>query len=103
MMTTSTLRQVLNYFEEATGPLSLSTIAYELNVSTAQVESMIQYWIRKGRIHQSAMPDNCGSCGSSGDCVFVMDMPVTYELTSHENVIPLQEIGLPCGTNCGCS
>lgn len=79
-MATSTLRQVLNVFEEASGPLSLSNVAHQLDVSQGHLESMIQYWVRKGRIRETAAGKECGNCGLKGECPFVMEMPRSYEL-----------------------
>lgn len=107
-MPTSTLRQVLTVFEEADGPLSLSNVAHQLDVSQAHLEGMLQYWVRKGRIRETAAGKECGSCGIKGDCPFVMEMPRSYELAPAGGVIPLTEVGSCCGGGktsggCGCS
>ncbi len=85
-MAVSTLRQVLNYFEDAERPLSLSLIARELQVPKAQVESMVQYWVRKGRIREvvdGGGCTDCASCGVTGTCPFVMEMPRSFEVIKH--------------------
>jgi hypothetical protein len=104
-MTTSTLRQVLTIFEQADGALSLAHIARELEISTARLEGMLQYWVRKGRIREVVdLSSGCPSCGVSGECPFVMEMPRSYELTSDDDgVIPVEKIGMGCGPGCGCS
>jgi hypothetical protein len=106
-MATSTLRQVLNVFEEASGPLSLSNVAHQLDVSQGHLESMIQYWVRKGRIRETAAGKECGSCGLNGECPFVMEMPRSYELAPAGEVIPLTAVGTSCcggstASSCGC-
>jgi hypothetical protein len=98
-MPVSTLRQVLNAFEQADGPLSLTAVARELNVSQAHLENMIQYWVRKGRIREAAVAGECGSCGIKGECPFVVKMPRSYELAPAGEVIPLHDVGLPCRRN----
>jgi hypothetical protein len=101
-MTTSTLTQVLTIFEQADGPLSLANIAHRLDISQARLEGMIQYWVRKGRIRETAAGKECGSCGIKGECPFVMEMPRSYELATPDDVIPLDSVGL-CSGGCGCS
>lgn len=98
-MTQSKLRQVLGTFEAAREPLSLSQIAHELDLSVAQLEGMIQYWVRKGKIRQSVALTECGSCGhGSGDCPFILDLPRQYELATENDppVIPLSTIPITC-------
>lgn len=102
-MSASTLSQVLHIFEQAEGALSLAAIARHLDVSQAQLDSMIQYWIRKGRIRAAATEEKCGSCGIKGDCPFVMTMPRSYELVPTDGIIPLHDIGPSCDRGCGCS
>jgi hypothetical protein len=96
-MTQSTLRQVLTMFETAVAPLSLPQMAHELGVSPEQLEGMIQYWVRKGKIRESAAATECGSCGSKNGCAFVMEMPRTFELASSAKAIPLPMMGVTCG------
>jgi hypothetical protein len=104
-MTTSTLRQVLTIFEQADGALSMAHIARELGISTAQLEGMLQYWVRKGRIREVVdSPSGCSSCGVKGECPFVMALPRSYELAADDDgVIPVEKIGMGCGPGCGCS
>lgn len=96
-MQPSKLKQVLIAFETANGSLALPQLAQELQVSPQQLEGMIQYWVRKGKIRESSGLTDCGSCGSNGSCAFVMDMPRGYELaTNNNNMISLQVISGPC-------
>lgn len=100
-MAASTLSQVLTLFEQADGPLSLANVAHQLDVSQARLEGMIRYWIRKGRIRESAAAKECGSCGIKGECPFVMEMPRSYELASPDDAIPIASIGACGGGGCG--
>ena len=84
-------------FETAVTPLSLPQMSHELGVSLERLEGMIQHWVRKGKIRESAAATECGSCGSKGACPFVMEMPRTFELASGANAIPLPMVGITCG------
>lgn len=79
-MTISMLRNLLTIIEESSGAYSIQTLARELDVTPARVESMLEYWIRKGKIQPSTNLTECGSCSAQGDCPFVLEMPRTYEL-----------------------
>jgi hypothetical protein len=79
-MASSKLRILLDLFEGSSGAVSIRDIARELDVSQDRVGSMMQYWIRKGKIRVSGVGTDCGSCGAGGDCPFILDMPRTYEL-----------------------
>ena len=80
-MSTTSLRQVLDYFETSREGISLDTLTRELDLSRGQVESMVNFWVRKGRLRSSAASsDGCASCGSSERCAFNMGMPASYEL-----------------------
>lgn len=96
-MPQSTLRQVLTIFETANGPLSMPRIAHDLGISPEQLDAMIQHWVRKGKIRESAQLTECGTCGKGDSCAFVLEMPRTYELASNPDVTPLGLIGTPCG------
>jgi hypothetical protein len=96
-MPQSTLRQVLTIFETASGSLSLPQIARELEVSPERLDGMIQHWVRKGKIRASSSLTECGRCGHSGACPFVMPLPRSYEVVSEDDTIPLNLIGTGCG------
>lgn len=85
-MSQSRLSQVLAIFEKADRPLSLPEIARDLGVSREGLEGMIQYWVRRGRIHEITSLTDCGTCGESGSCAFVMQMPRTYQLAGEDNL-----------------
>ncbi len=96
-MAYSKLRRVLTIFETADSSLSLPQIARELQVSPAQLDGMIQHWVRKGKIRQSGALTDCGTCGQQGGCPFVMALPRSYELVTTDDAIPLNVVGVTCG------
>jgi hypothetical protein len=103
----SPLRRVLEVFERAGSPIALGQVARELDLPDERLEGMIEHWIRKGRIRESAQPD-CGSCGVRGRCPFVMTMPRSLELATDADgrALPVRPVvpGSPAitGAGCGC-
>ncbi len=79
-MKTSKLSNLLTKIEESSGAFSIQALARELDLTPERVKSMLEYWIRKGKIQSSTKLTECGSCSSQGDCPFVLEMPRTYEL-----------------------
>lgn len=79
-MTTTTLRRLLTVFEESSGAQSIQSLASILDLRPERVESMVDFWVRKGRIRVLISPSDCGSCSALGDCPFILEMPRTYEL-----------------------
>ena len=79
-MTTSKLSRLITLLEKSSGALSIRELARELELSQERVESMMDYWVRKGKIRVSAKLAECGSCGGKGDCPFVLELPRVYEL-----------------------
>ncbi len=79
-MIDSPLRKVLAYFEDARQGVSINSIARDLQINPGQVESMVEFWVRKGRLQQ-VIPgrDGCGSCGLKGGCYIVKNLPRIYE------------------------
>lgn len=96
-MSQSKLRQVLTTFENAVGPLSLPQIAQDLDVSQERLETMIQHWVRKGKIRQNAALMDCETCGTEGSCPYVMEVPRTFELAADDRLIPLHEGNISIG------
>ncbi len=92
-MSITPLRQVLKYFENSRGGISINAIAREMEISPGQVGSMVEFWVRKGNIRPTPVQD-CGSCGVNGNCSFVVEMPVSFELVSDGDG-ELQETVLP--------
>ncbi len=79
-MKTSKLSNLLTKIEESSGAFSIQALARELDLTPERVESMLEYWVRKGKIESSTNLTECGSCSSQGVCPFVLEMPRTYEL-----------------------
>ena len=86
-MTTSKLSSLLTKIKESSGAFSIQALARELDLTPERVESMLEYWVRKGMIESSTKLTECGSCSSQGDCPYVLEMPQTYELvTGHDQL-----------------
>jgi hypothetical protein len=81
-MALSRLSRILNLFLKSDTPLSLGYIAYQLEISPDLAESMLEYWIRRGRIKVAAEEINCGSCGINQSCPYVDQLPVSYSLVN---------------------
>ena len=84
-MKTSKLSNLLTKIEESSGAFSIQALARELDLTPERVKSMLEYWIRKGKIQSSTKLTECGSCSSQGDCPFVLEMPRTYELVTSQD------------------
>ncbi|MEZ4519241.1 MAG: FeoC-like transcriptional regulator [Chloroflexota bacterium] len=93
-MAQSKLRQVLAAFEENTGPKSLSQIAHDLEITQPQLEGMIAYWVRRGKIREVADLSECPTCGRDDGCPFVLELPKSYELASDSELIALPMVGV---------
>jgi hypothetical protein len=90
------LRQVLDVFEQTTGPLSLAQVARELGVERGVLDGMIQHWVRKGKLRETNGDGQiCGSCGGAEGCPFVTPMPRRYELANGDPVEAI--MGPGCG------
>jgi hypothetical protein len=80
---TTTLGQVLQAFEETGTGMRLDDLSRKLGIDPGTLDSMIQHWVRKGRIRRVEDPGGeCGSCGVKGKCPFVVQMPRYYELAT---------------------
>ena len=95
-MSQSKLSQVLATFEKADRPLSLPELARDLGVSREGLEGMIQYWVRRGKIHDITALTDCGACGESGTCAFVLQMPRTYQLICKDNLTEVTVMAPEC-------
>jgi len=93
----SALKRVLAMFEDASTPLSINEIARQLGVEAPLVDDMIAFWVRKGKLRDTAnacTPDSCNRCvrGANG-CPFVVPMPKRYECArSEQDFINLRDI-----------
>ncbi|GAB4574402.1 MAG: hypothetical protein Kow0077_20760 [Anaerolineae bacterium] len=95
----STLRQVLQLFEESPRPLSLAEMAHTLDIEQNMLEGMIEYWVRKGKIRASdGDAPQCTTCGKGSTCPYVSSFPRRYELRTGEE--PDQPLKPPCSC-CG--
>jgi hypothetical protein len=94
---TTTLRQVLDIFENATGPLSLAQMAARMGIEPAMLEGMIGYWVRKGRLREVGGLPACTTCGIKGGCPYVIQMPRRYELVTGDE-LQAEAASPPC--NC---
>jgi hypothetical protein len=79
-MAVSQLKRLINLFEEQDTTLSLGYIAYHLEITPEKAESMLQYWISRGRIVEMSESADCGSCGVNGSCPFVYQLPTSFRL-----------------------
>ena len=79
-MATTPLRQILEIFKENDSPISLGFLAHQLDVTPERVESMLEFWIQKGRIVLAEEEADCGSCGLNESCPFVYKLPTSYQL-----------------------
>jgi hypothetical protein len=91
-MQNTTLRKLLDFFEESKGAISIQSLARELGITSSRVEDMLEYWIRKGKIKTSTTFPDCGSCGVLENCPFILEMPRTYELVDDDSGIIVQNV-----------
>lgn len=77
---TSITRQVLNYFEQTHQAVSLTELALQLQITPGVLQSILDYWVRKGELRQVAADTNvCHTCRIHKSCPFVMALPDYYE------------------------
>ena len=92
----SMLYEVLREFERVRGPLRLDELGRRLGVDEGVLVSMIEFWVRKGRLQEDTrvcadgMTDceveACGrSCAGAQDCPFVFKFPRTFSLVSSKD------------------
>jgi hypothetical protein len=90
------LRQVLEELKTAQGPVNMNELARQLGVDRDVLQSMIEFWVRKGRLQDDdqalvAVLEACtsgdcaGSCPGPQGCPFVMKMPRTFSLPSDDS------------------
>ena len=94
----TTLRAVLNAFEQADRPLSIAQRAADLDITPAMLEGMIDYWVRKGHLRESGGTAECGTCSQGDHCPLVIKMPRRFEVVS-EGAPPVEPP--PCSA-CTC-
>lgn len=87
----SPLRQVLTEIAGARGGVSLDDVARRVGVSRGEVESMVDYWVRKGRLSAEVVgsgcpTDGCGGCASTDSCgTGPRQGPVLLAITTRPN------------------
>ncbi|MBN1287417.1 MAG: hypothetical protein JXB47_18595 [Anaerolineae bacterium] len=81
---TNRLRQILDAFEEAAGPMSLDALARKLEIEPALLESMISYWVHRGRIREIVDDAACAACGAGQTCPFIARLPRCYVLVDEQ-------------------
>lgn len=84
-MAVSTLSKLLSLFENSSGAMSVNSLARELEISPERVEGLIDFWVRKGKITSSSSLKECGNCSTKGDCPFILELPLTYELVEERD------------------
>ncbi len=77
------LREVLDAFEN-NGPRSLGQMSQDLGVEPGMLDSMIQFWVQKGKLRE-VCDSGCSSCSAHGSCPIVVSMPRRYELVTDAN------------------
>jgi hypothetical protein len=84
-MANPSLQQVLDYFMRSSGAVSIALLARELDLSPGLVESMVDFWVRKGRI-QRLDPGGreCGGCSRKGSCPLIAELPVCYRVVQRK-------------------
>lgn len=93
----TTLRQVLQHFEQNQVTLSLSQLARTLGVEQTTLQIMIDHWVRKGKLREVTAP-SCTTCGSASGCPFIVALPRCYELASGGETISAPP---PAACTCG--
>jgi hypothetical protein len=93
----STLRQVLEHFEQSQEAVSLPQMEHILGIERTTLQNMIDYWVRKGKLREvSAL--NCTTCGSASRCPFVVALPRCYELVSVDSCGTNESVICTCGS-----
>lgn len=97
----SQLREVLNRFQEQSTPISIQGMAREMNLETGVLHSMIDYWVRKGKLREvSSSGQSCTTCGIKSACPFIVALPRYYELVTDAAHADDPEPPCSCGGTC---
>ena len=96
----TTLRQVLEQFEQSQGAVSLQQMARTLGIERGTLQNMIDYWVRKGKLREVGTPV-CTTCGSASECPFVVVLPRCYELAARESAGETAQISCECSSTNG--
>ena len=96
----TTLRQVLEHFEQSHGAVSLPQMARTLGIERETLQNMIEYWMRKGKLREITAPA-CTTCGSASRCPFIIALPRCYELVAGtESSGGVEPVNCACGDTC---
>lgn len=88
------LHRVLQEIEQADGPITLAELSRRLNIEPGALQGMIDFWVQKGRLQDTAAPaadgggmHHCGtkSCGGPETCAYIAKMPRTISTTHPAN------------------
>jgi len=95
----SQLSSVLDRFVNQSAPVSISQMAREMQIEPGVLHSMIDYWVRKGRLREvNSGGEACTSCGGKSGCPFIVNLPRYYEVVG-ENT-PAAAPPCACGGSC---
>lgn len=81
-MSKTVLTRTLEIIENRETPLSLTVLAQEIGQTQARTQEIVEYWIRRGKIEVSRSVEDCETCGFSGSCPYVLDLPPSYQVVS---------------------
>lgn len=92
----ATLRDVLHAFETAERPCTLNQMARDLDITPGLLDSMIQHWVRKGKLRPVHSGSACDTCGGASQCPFIAALPPTYELVTGDTPAPDSPVCAHC-------
>lgn len=96
----SQLREVLNHFTDQTAPVSVRSMARDMNLEVGVLNEMIEYWVRKGKLREvNSTGQTCTTCGVKSACPFIVNLPRYYERVTDEHT----PSDAPCGCGGSCS
>jgi hypothetical protein len=76
------LREVLSAFESGQAK-SITQMSLQFDINPALLESMLEFWVRKGRLRHSAY-SGCAECGANHSCPILVALPRRYELVTSQ-------------------
>lgn len=89
------LYQLLYEIKSAPGPLNLAELAERLNVEPAALNGMIDFLVKKGRLHRDEITcaadhanSACGACACSANCMLAGKIPPTYTFPAKSHFYP---------------
>jgi hypothetical protein len=94
---TSTLKQVLNVFEDSQETLSLGQMAKRLDITPGMLDDMLAFWVRKGKLREVGGASLCRTCGVGDSCPFIAQMPRRYQLVTADTPEECTDPTCGCG------